>query len=162
MKFLFLLLAPVLSFAIVTSPMSNNFDNTGAVSRSDVVDIRVKFTAATAAGELQVWDLTADDGATVNSSDGESAGLGDPAACFAVKTQSAGAQGYCRVFGKIVSKHSGFGDNAVAGAAIYLSADQLGGKVTGITAPAASDHKVATALDASSATGDLEVFVNLL
>ena len=150
------------AMGIITSPMGAGFDNTGSVSRTDEVDLRVKFTAAAAAGEVVVWDTAADDGATVDSTDSESSALGDSAACIAVATQAAGSIGKCRVFGKMSAQHSALGDNAVAGGPVYVSPDALGGKVTGITSPGGGDFKVGTALDASSATAELEIFVNLL
>ena len=162
MKYLLVLLFTFSAHAIVATPYSNAFDNTGAVSFSDVVDLRVKFTAAASAGDVVSWDSAADDGATVDSTDSESRTLGDAGACVAVAAQAAGSYGKCRVFGKISANHSGFGDNAVALGPVYVSADALGGKVTGITSPAGGDFKVGTALDASSATESLEIFVNLL
>lgn len=145
------------AMAIITSPMSNQFSATGDLSRSDVVDMSVKCDASISAGDLVTLDLTADDGATVTKVDA----LGEAALCVMVKSCTSGQIKPCRVWGKIEANFDGSYQAAVAGVPVFASA-HVGGKVTGITSPSGHNYPVGIALDASSTTGSLEVFVKLL
>jgi hypothetical protein len=159
MKNLLILLTVVLGFnayGVINAPMSNQYDATGALTRSDVVDIKVKCGEAGSAGDVMTFDLTADDGAKVEQGDV----LGEAAACVLVEACAANALAKCRVYGKISANHSGTGDNAVAGVPVFVSPSD--GKVTGITSPSGHNYPVGIALDASSSTEALEVFVQLL
>jgi len=161
MKFLIatiLSVATMAAYALITDPMSNQFDNTGTLVKEDKVFIQIKAGEALTAGDVVIFDVTADDGATV----AHTSELGGFSACVVEKTLASGATGKCQVYGKASVNHSGFGDNAVAGSALYASNDALGGKVTGITSPAASDHPIGVALDALSATESIEAFIRLL
>lgn len=154
--FLFFILFST-AYATINAPMSNQFDNKGALSRADVEDILVKAGEAISAGEAVKYSTTADDGATVL----KVSALTDHPACVALEDIASGKLGKCRIRGKMNADHSGFGDNAVAGAAVYPSNDALGGKVTGITSPAGSNYPIGVFLDASSATEEVEIFVQL-
>jgi len=159
------------ALGVISKPFGADFDNTGTLRTQDPIDINVKFTSAVAANELQVWDSTAADGATVDTSDSESAAVGDKVACVSVATKAAGKVGKCRVYGKMTLRfaHSGNGgDNldATFNEEVYLAGPTAGrGMVAGIISPSTSsplDHPIGVALEAKTATGDIKVFINLL
>jgi hypothetical protein len=157
-KFLFVLLFSTSAMAIITDPMSNFFDNTGTVIKKDKVFIQVKAGNAVSAGDVVIPSVSADDGATVV----HTSELGGKALCIMAETLAVGGKGLCQVYGYAMVNHSAFGDDAVAGSALYASNNASGGKVSGITSPAASDHPIGIALDASSATESIEAFIQLL
>lgn len=142
--------------AIVTSPMSNQFDAIGTISNVDKVDITVKCGATHSAGDLVTLDLSADDGATIAATDAK----GEAALCVMVKACTSGGIVPCRVWGKINANFTGTADAAVAGVPVY--AQVYSGKVGGFTSPSGHAYPVGIALDSSSSTGDLEIFVQLL
>ena len=122
MKYLLIFaLSITAAYAIVADPMSNQFDNTGTLVKEDKVYIRVKAGEALSAGDVVIFDTTADDGATVS----HTSELGGFSACVVEKALASGATGKCQVYGKASVNHSGFGDNATAGGALYASNDAL-------------------------------------
>lgn len=146
------------SFGLITSPMSNGFDNTGTINQREKSSIRVKNgeSSSIAAGSIVVYSLTADDGATVASTSTS----GVPAACVMVSACAAGAQCECQKAGYVSgllfdAKYGG----AAAGEAVYVStASYYSASNDDIPAKAVP---VAIVLDAISATGSVEAVLIL-
>lgn len=167
------MLTATLAFAIITDPMSNQFDNTGAVSKRDKAFISVKNSSGSTVsdGWVMVYSTSTDDGITVTTSTTN----GTTAACVVADGSGSIADGAmipkCQVFGY----HSGvqFGSNlsqpttATAGEAIFVT--NAAGKVSGLSATETDTalevvklHKIGIALDTSTTSGVIESFLNLL
>lgn len=156
MKSLFLVFTMLFAFtaqAIVTSPMSNGFDNTGVINQKDKVSIRVKNAESStiAAGTVVAYSTTADDGATVliNTVSGGNA------ACVMEEACLPGALCYCQKYGYFSAllfdaKYGG----AAAGEVVYAST--ASGYVASNDDVPARAVPVAVVLDAISATGSVE------
>lgn len=139
--------------AVVTSPMSNDFDNTGAIVKKDDVSIRVKNGEASeiAAGSVVVYSVTADDGATIASS--TTSGINP--ACMIKAACAAGALCYCQKYGYTNSLlfDARYG-SAAAGELLYAAtASYYVGSNDDMPTRAVP---VAQILDAASATGSVE------
>lgn len=139
--------------AILTTPMSNGFDNTGTINQKDSVSIRVKNgeSSTISSGSVVVYSTSADDGATIASTSTS----GVAAACVMKSSCAAGDLCYCQKYGYIESilfdaKYGG----AAAGEVVYVS--------TASYYAASNDDvpsraiPIAIVLDTISATGSVE------
>ncbi len=164
------------SFAIITSPMSNYFDNTGTLIRKDSVFIKVKNTGASSvsSGSVMIWDLSADDGASVTiASNGELIGSQN-VACVTAGTIAASAKGQCQVYGYNAGVKFAVNSPSVsvtAGSNLFLgsASGRAGALSTAVSADGSAPggiamypRRIGTALDAGSTTGTVEAFINLL
>ena len=165
-----------LNFAhgVINQPISNSFDALGVLKTSDKMWIKVKNggSEALAHGTPCYFDLTADDGATVNCDQATvtAVGPGKKVACVTDGAIAAGKSGLCQVYGKHDAVRFGVygtggvpaGINATAGHALYMcNADaRLCASIVGFGD--FSWQAVATALDAASATGTIEAFIHAL
>ena len=162
------------AFAVINQPISNNFDALGVLKHSDKMWIKVKNggTSDLLRGAPVVFDLTADDGATVNGDQSVITGLGGgkKAACITDTAIAAGKTGLCMVYGLHEAVLFGVygtggtpaGVNATAGGELYLcNADaRVCASIAGIGD--FSWQAIATAMDNASATGTIEAFVHAL
>lgn len=140
--------------AVITSPMSNQFSNTGAVSNYEKSFIKVKNgeSSAVPAGGIVVYSTTADNGATVAS--GSTAGM--PFACVMESACAAGDVCLCQTKGY----HSAVLFDAAAGGAVAGEAgfhSAVAYYVKSNDSAAAGNVPVGVFLDTISATGSVEM-----
>lgn len=169
MRILGILLTGLLAldaYAVITSPISNQFDNTGSLVRKDQIYIKVKNNsgASVSSGAVFVWDASADDGATVTTT----TLTGAKAACVAAETIADESVGLCQIYGY----HSGIqftggttaaNQAATAGRNIFIAGDDAG-KVKGLgTAEIAGvlPNSVGVFLDGATASTSLEAFIDV-
>lgn len=143
----------VTSQAIVTSPMSNGFDNTGTINQKDKISIRVKNgeSSTISAGSVVVYSVSADDGATIASGSSST----QSAACVMEASCEAGKLCYCQKSGYVSAllfdaKYGGanVGERLYVSTASYYSASDD-------DVPARA-MPLAIALDTIAATGSVE------
>ncbi len=145
-------------YALVTDPMSNQFDNLGAVSKYEKVSIKVKNgeSSSIAAGSIVVYSTTADNGATIAS--GSTAGM--PAACVLEAVCASGSVCLCQVKGyNAAVLFDAAAGGAVAGEAGFHSATAY--KVKSNDSVAAGHVPVGMFLDTISATGSVEMVLGI-
>lgn len=144
--------------ALITDPMSNQFDNTGAVVKKEKVSIKVKNgeSSSIAAGSVVVYSTSADNGATVAS--GSTAGM--PVACVMEEACAAGAVCLCQKSGyhPAVLFDAAVG-GAVAGEAGFHSATAY--YVKSNDSVAAGNVPLGVFLDTISATGSVEMVLGI-
>lgn len=179
MKKLFTLfiVAMLSSFAFVGSSFaeieptgrSTSFDNTGAVQAGSVEKrfIVVKNTngAALVAGNIVVPDTTEDDGYSVATS----STVGESPLCVITEACAAGAVcKNCQTWGPgsvlFDAGSTSGGDAAVAGQPVYLATTNAGYASGFLTVPTGADgfiQKIGSFLDAATASGSVEVFIQL-
>lgn len=157
------------AFAIIAAPYSNSVDNTGTVTFQDNVFIRVENGNATAIvnGDAVIWDYADLDGVSVTdgSTDGEY-----PACVVADASIAVGSTGLCQVYGR----HSAVNYENASANRFFTSVGASTGDQLFISSTAGSVEKilnidqaawqvpVCIALDASTATGDLDCYINLM
>lgn len=157
-KFIFLALAlfTLGAYAVITAPISNQFDNTGALVVQDKSFIKVKNgeTESIARGSIVVYSVSADNGATIASS----TTAGAPYACVLDEACAAGAQCLCQVKGyhDAVLFDAAAG-GAVAGEAGFHSA--VAYKIKSNDSVAAGHVPVGVFLDTITATGSVEFVI---
>lgn len=162
------------AFAVINQPISNFFDNTGTIKHKDKMWIMVKNsgTSNLLRGTPVYFDLTADDGATINADQATitTIGAGRKVACVTDEAIAAGNSGICQVYGIHDAVLFGLygtgglpaGINATAGRELYMcNADaRLCATISGFGD--FSWKSVATAMDAATATGTIEAFIHAL
>jgi len=92
--------------ALITTPFSNSFDNTGTVKNRDrvVIKVRANSTTAITKGQCVYYNTTSDDGITVDAiplilpTDGKT-GTSLMPACMAMEAMAVNKDGKCLVFG---------------------------------------------------------------
>lgn len=162
---LFALLMSFEAFALINQDGSSSFDATGTVKDREQIFIRVKngSSSSAAVGTAMSVSTSADDGVTHTISTGE----GDEAVSCIVSGSAiaAGATGKCQVYGyhSAVLFDSFTGTYATAGESAYVSGNR-DGYVHGYpeASVATKAKRVGVFLDAATATGSVEVFLNLL
>lgn len=159
---LFLTFSATVGALIAPSGRSTGLDYAGAVIDSSVERhfINVKAGAAYAIGTAVILDLSADDGATVTTSTAASAVplcIISPVACVSGKICK------CQKFGEVaVALFDSTSANAVAGQRWYMSTNNAGYlSARAIGATAAAEEPGGIFYDAASASGSIQVFVNL-
>jgi hypothetical protein len=167
---LFSFLLTLSAYAIITSPISNDFNSAGTLTRKDKVFIKIrnKSGASLASGSVVVWDTTFDDGASVTTT--TTVGAQNVACVVGGQAIAANAVGLCQVYGlhQYVKFSTGrtsaiTGGTSTAGSFVFASSDK--GYAVGLdTATHTAVHKpFGTFLDSESAgTSQAEVFINLL
>lgn len=138
---------------------STELDYAGAVVPSSVEKrfINVKAAAALAAGSVAALDLTADDGATAVV--GTTGGLAP--LCVVVDAIASGAKGKCQTYGIIESALFDSTNSAsVAGKRAYMSTNNAG-YISARATELASEIPVGFFYDVSSASGSVQLFINL-
>lgn len=121
--------------------------------------IKVKNSASATIdnGRVVILDETDDDGFSVDVT----TTAGKTPICVMNETCEVGEVCSCQTYGlKTDVGFSAAQNNAVAGGPVYISEGDAG-YVGAITSPAANDFPVGVFMDASSATGDVEVFIKL-
>jgi hypothetical protein len=165
MKSLFTLLFALTAFNAfaIKGPIgfSTALNYAGEVDSSTVekifINVKNGSGSSLAAGSLVVWDLTADDGATVTTSTTQT----NSPACVIEKACSASALCSCQIYGKanVLADLGGVGaPPAVAGARFFLSATNAG-YAAAITTPGATTPAGGIFYDSASATATVEVFI---
>jgi hypothetical protein len=152
---------PITAFALIASPMSNQFDATGTISNKEYVAISIKNgTGSTiAAGSLVKASATSDDGATIALT----SSVLDVPLCMVEASCVNGAMCKCLVYGYTDVLLFDASATAVAGEGIYLSGPNNGYALAVASASVAAYMvRVGAFLDASAASGAVEAFINLL
>jgi hypothetical protein len=168
MKRIFLFLA----LAIVTASMpafaeigpsnrSTNVDYAGAVVNGSLeqrfINVINSSGGTISAGSAVTLDLSADNGASVTVL--TTAGLSP--LCVMVKACAAAALCRCQTYGYMATGLFGNGVvNAVAGSPWYMSAT-VAGYIAARTTPLATERAGGIFYDAATATGAMEIFINL-
>lgn len=165
MKVLFVFFAFVLtlnaSADIGPVNRSSNLSATGSIIEGSkeqwFVKVQNKSGGSIAAGAITVWDLTADDGVGVTTS----TTAGSTPACIMVAACAANALCLCQWKGYMAAALFGnSGGNAVAGKPFFIN-ESSAGYIQADASAAAADIPAGIFYDASSATGSIEVFINL-
>lgn len=155
------------AFAIITSPMSNQIDNTGTQIRKDKIFIRVKNSSGStiATGSVVTFDVADDDGMGVTTIADD---LQVPL-CVVADTHTAAiadnAMFLCQTWGY----HSGISydgyDVATAGEIMYMSSRDAGLTRAAFTyegtTSAATAYPVGVFYDSDSSRGSVEGFIRL-
>lgn len=141
---------------------SVNVDYAGSVISASLekhyINVKNGASGTLAAGSVVVWDLTADDGYTVNTSTTQT----QSPACVIESSCASGAKCLCQVWGKANVLFDGGGSPAaVAGARFFLSSTNAG-YAGAISSPNGTQVAGGVFYDASSATESVEVFINAL
>lgn len=157
LSFVFAFVA-ITAHAEISDPMSNQFGNTGVVSKQDKVFIKVKNgeSSSIGTGSVVVYSTSADDGATIAS--GSTAGM--PAACVIAETCASGAKCLCQKRGyHSAVKFDAAAGAAAAGEAAFHSATAY--YVKSNDSVAAGHMHLGTFLDTISATGTVEMVLQI-
>lgn len=160
-KFLVLSMAMVfttLAFAEI-GPVnrSNNmkYDGTLEVFEKRYINVKNGSGGALSAGASVVWDLTADDGATVTTS----ATSGVSIACIMPAACAANALCKCQVYGYATALYEDAGVHAVAGQR-FCPSTVSAGVISARSSYAAGEQPAGVFLDATvTGTGSVEVFI---
>jgi len=157
--------------ALITTPYSNSFDNTGTVKFRDrvVIKVRANGTTAITKGQCVYYNTTSDDGITVDAiplilpTDGKTGTSLFPA-CMAMEAIAVNKDGKCLVFGYTDALLFDGGTTAVAGEPIFCGSPNSAGRFMAIAHGSvnAYNRPVGQFLDASAASASVEAFVNFL
>lgn len=150
------------SFAMI-EPVgrSTNLEVDGTIKNGTLeqhfINVKNASGSSIAAGKAVVWDLTADDGASVNVS----ASAGQSPACIMVNACSAAALCKCQKYGLYTAAlFDSTGANAVAGSRWYMSTDNAG-YISARGTSVATEAPGGIFYDAASASGSIKIFINL-
>jgi len=160
---LFLVMSSM-AHALITTPYSNSFDNTGSVKFRDrvVIKVRANSTTAITKGQCVYFNTTSDDGITVDAV--PISGKTYFPACMAMEAIAVNKMGKCLVYGYTDALLFAADTTATAGEAVYCGSVNSAGRFIAIASGsvAAANRPVGQFLDASAATGSVEAFVNFL
>ena len=136
----------------------SSLDNTGAESGAEKWFINVKNVSggSLTANSLVILDETELDGFSVNTS----STAGKNPHCLVVEACADDALCKCQTYGVATIVYDATGDNAVAGAPMFLS-ESNAGQVYGITTVGASDIPFGTFLEASAVSGSISGFLRM-
>lgn len=165
MKNLILILSILFAFTAIADIGPSNRsvapDNTGAVS-SDKLDkyfitVKNQSGGALVSGDVVILDVANDDGYSVTSS----TTAGAVPHCVLDESCADDAFCKCQTYGlKTDVNFTPDQNNAAAGGQAFLSETQAG-KSDAITSVGAGDRPIGVFYDAASASGDVEVFIQL-
>jgi hypothetical protein len=161
MKSIFLALTLLVSGSVFadygTIGKSTSLNYAKAVQDVEKKFIKVKAAAAIAQGQVVSLDLTADDGGTVVL--GPTSGLAP--ICIATKAIASGALGECQTYGLFdYGAFDSTNSAAVAGDMMFMSTNNAG-YISARSAKLASEKPLGFFYDAASASGSVQVFINL-
>lgn len=164
MKKLFMALAMLSMTAITLADIgpvgrsaSINADGSeGAVKEKFFINVKNTSGGAFTANTLVILDETELDGFSVNTS----ATAGKTPHCLVVEACADDALCKCQTYGVATIVYDATGDNAVAGAPMFLS-ESNAGQVYGITTVGAGDVSIGTFLEASATSGSISGFLKM-
>jgi hypothetical protein len=164
MKKLLLMLSMLSMVGLVFAEEGPNrrgsLDGAGSFNGPDekfFVSVKNGSGGALVSGDVVILDVSADDGYTATTS----TTAGDFPHCVLAEACASTAMCKCQTYGLATDVNfTPDQNNAVAGAPAFISESQAG-KVDAITSPAFSDRPIGVFYDASSASGDVEVFIKL-
>lgn len=136
---------------------SNNMkiDGTLEVFEKRYINVKNGSGGALSAGAAVVWDLTADDGATVTTS----ATAGVSIACIMAVSCASSAICKCQTYGYATALYEDAGVHAVAGQQLFPSTVSAG-VISARSSYAASEKSAGVFLDATvTGTGSVEVMI---
>jgi len=165
MKLLIVIFAFIISmnlFAVIETPGSTYMNNLGTIERYDKTWILVKNSIGSdlARGSVVVFDTTADDGYTIASS----TTFGIAAACVTDEAIANGKTGLCLIRGKhdaVLFKLTGAENLAVYELAYHSDTAYYAAPVAAATATYPMYTPIGYALDACTATGTCDMFINI-
>jgi hypothetical protein len=167
MKAIFLFLTFVIAMASMPAfaeigPInrSTNLDYAGAVQAGTLeqrfINVINGSGGTLAAGKAVVWDLTADNGATVNVS---TTATNTPVCIVAIACASL-ALCKCQTYGYFsAALFDSTSDNATAGKRVYISASTAG-YISGRATELATEVPMGIFLDSATASGSVEIFID--
>lgn len=137
-----------------------SLDATGSFAGPDekfFISVKNGSGGALVSGDVVILDVSADDGYTVTTS----TTAGAVPHCVLAEACASLAMCKCQTYG-LASDLNFTPDqnNAAAGGQAFISESQAG-KSDAITSPAAGDRPIGVFMDAATATGDVEVFIQL-
>lgn len=162
-KLLFMLSMLTIATAVFAEEGPNrrgSLDGAGSFNGPDekfFISVKNGSGGALVSGDVVILDVTADDGYTATTS----TTAGAVPHCVLAEACASTAMCKCQTYGlKSDLNFTPDQNNAVAGAQAFISESQAG-KADAITSVGAGDRPIGVFMDASSATGDVEVFIQL-